>query len=162
MGSHPLIYNLGHAIAHLQSFPRHTQSELSESVSYNSVYRNLEFFFRALHSACRMLVENAKYDGRLQVPGDLKRIQVTIHEIYNRLIRIRDLLVVVEKESKRYEQMESPRKLVGPSYAAPVEVKSRPLVFRGRVMVEESLNLLDELERAILRLPTTLAIRTKN
>lgn len=50
--------------------------------------------------------------------------------------------------------MPAPRALLGPSYNKAVEVKDRELVFVCRVVVEEALNILYELKKVILELPS--------
>jgi len=99
-----------------------------------------------------MLVENVKYQGRIKVPGDVKRIQKVTHDLHNLLIGLRMLLVEVEKKAMEYERLPNPRELLGPNYNKEEEVRGRADVFVCRVIVEEALNMLYELGKALFEL----------
>ncbi|KAF8446825.1 hypothetical protein BGX38DRAFT_617164 [Terfezia claveryi] len=157
---HTLLFPLINASKHLEFFLTYTQIEISETAFYQNVHNNLTYFFRAFHFSCRMLLENVKCQGRINPPGDVKRIQKVTHELHNLLTSLRRSFMKVEKKSKEYEALESPRSVLGPNFndgKEETEVKGRAKVSVCRVIIEESLNILHDLERAISELPVAKA-----
>ncbi|RPB23182.1 hypothetical protein L211DRAFT_850185 [Terfezia boudieri ATCC MYA-4762] len=150
---HTLLSPLINATKHLESFLTYTQIEISEQAFYENVHNNLIYFFKVLHFSCRMLVENAKCRDRIKGSGDVKRIQKVTCVLHDLLISLRWSFMKVEQKSKEYESVVSPRPVLGPNFSDVKDVvDGRAKVLVCRVIIEESLNILHMLERAILEL----------